>query len=1163
MACQTIEGDLLTLCSESRKKFPHLKERSERALLHIQVYREKADASLRALTERALSTTDRSRAEEVQVAESAYAVLQSFPVKEMLLVASHAVKVQNLKISFLALSLLQRLLTSLQKQLLLLPPHPDENLLLPLPSPTATTTRPPYSSSLPQSSSLSKTTPVSSPLLSDRVPSIQGSQGPRTEEFLHSQGEDRRGLVSRPKETDGDSDGDTGGEERQFYEHPEHVSTAVNASPLSVQDRQENESQGEGDEGRDEGCAVLSPYEVVESSNMWLGRREDVELAIANVVLLLDVLADLLTRHSTAQLGGGGGSGGGGGGGGGDSQLNLVHLKILQTALLLLAPDSAIVADEEVTYKLLSIFFTLYQLNSHPAPSGCGTSSSSSSSSTGAAGVTGGVSGSVPSSASSLAGASACTPQNNAIFHTACAAMMQLLSCLADAASREANWVQNQRERREKKRLLLRSSHTTSSRTMPPSPSSSGETPEASTTRRDTDEDDDHGEAFFQLDPVALHASDVLLTTDWTLPLRDLLSIPSALRGRGGGREEVNRSGTRSASENLPSLTSRSEKDGEKERASGKKGGEHAGKETASSSSSSPSPHSSETRAESDSAGSVANGVASAWDSGHVTERRLDRVSDGGESTREGDSQQSGDANAAKDKKKKEETRESTKEASKHSSCQSRRRERGNRDALPHQVNTVEGAVHTLENFLTALCRHCCPSSELLLSCKSMSARRKEAVRGDRGEEHSEEKANARQASSSSCTPQTSSSSRQTEILSPHPAGQGEGEGRGEEKKNGDEEEEKEEEEDDSDSRSQAGSRRQQEVERKTRADTSSPTAASSSSSTRPSSSPWSISLPRTSFFFSSSSSSSRVVSRGEGGGEGEKKKDASTGQAVVEGGVSSSLSPSAGGRQRKEVDWSGLPRMPVGVAMHLLESCVERGRDLFVKSEDLLRIVKQDVCCVLYHLLSNHAFDFSIVIRSLRLFLLLLRLFSPFLLDEIHALLPLILRRNEADASLWQRTAVLETLYVICSRPALVLLLLLYPPSPPPSLSNPPRNFASSASGQSSTKSAEPEGEGSTRRGGEGEGQADPTHSASSRGLDDAEAPRCAGSEREDGGGERREKRGCADGLSRSSPSRRATPASTSSTTTTTAPPPLRQHQHGSSWFCAFSDDGRGRGPG
>lgn len=335
VACQAVEGDLLTLCAESRKKLPQLKERSERALLHIQVYREKADSSLKSLTETLLSSQEKHRREEIYIAESAYAVLQSFPVKEVLLVASHAVKVPSLKISLLALSLLQRLLTSLQKPLLLLPPHPDENLLLPLPR----TFPSPSASSLSQSRSTPSTSLHPHPKLRASPEGEEGTEGSSSD--LHSQEEEKAERSSSPRgwKKRGDDDEEEEEEEdekgephrrdrrrsqeeqnkEEEEEDSSHLSHSREEVSLGHHEKQiqmsekeiEEEDEEESEDGGDEILSCLDPEifflsssSSPLSSSIWLGRQEDIDMSISNVLLLLGILEDLLLLHHSPPGGG-------------------------------------------------------------------------------------------------------------------------------------------------------------------------------------------------------------------------------------------------------------------------------------------------------------------------------------------------------------------------------------------------------------------------------------------------------------------------------------------------------------------------------------------------------------------------------------------------------------------------------------------------------------------------------------------------------------------------------------------------------------------------------------------------------------------------------------------------------------------------------------------
>ncbi|KYK66329.1 guanine nucleotide exchange factor in transport amine-terminal protein [Toxoplasma gondii TgCatPRC2] len=378
-ASRAVEGELLTLCGESKKKAPHLKEATERALLHIQDFRDKAEASIETLSRAACSAT--SFSEEAAAAEAAEAVFRSFPVKEVLLAASHAVRTHSSKISMLALSLLQRLLTSHQRQLLLLPCAPEDSLLLP--QPTA-------------------------------------------------------------RREDSEQDPDDG-------------SASAHAEPPCADAADSRDS------------SLCFSFESDLPSEVQRHRdRTEAELAAtaaSDVLLLLAVLEELLLLHQ------------------GDDE-NFVQLKVLQTALLLLAPDSAVAADASVAHRLLQLFFSLYRRTTGAVPSDVSAVSA-------------------PGDVRLFAGQAAFPapgPAGNgvhssaAVSHTACAAMTQLAACLVDAAGRALN-SQRSRERRRERRAM-------------------------GATDRDAERSDFEATG---LRALIVSAADALQTAPWTLPLEELL----------------------------------------------------------------------------------------------------------------------------------------------------------------------------------------------------------------------------------------------------------------------------------------------------------------------------------------------------------------------------------------------------------------------------------------------------------------------------------------------------------------------------------------------------------------------------------------------------------------------------------------------------------------
>ncbi|CBZ52266.1 hypothetical protein NCLIV_020530 [Neospora caninum Liverpool] len=409
---RAVETELLTLCGETKKKAPHVKEAAERALLHIQDFRDKAEASIETLSRAASSAS--SFAEEAAAAEAAEAIFRSFPVKEVLLVASHAVRTHSSKISLLALSLLQRLLTSHQRQLLLLPCAPEDSLLLPWPTPARAHEEEPDDGSDSGTASASRTLPAGVSAPSSRCVGLTASE-----------------------------------------ERADNAACADSARHFTSLDSSSD---------------VGLPVDV------WrLREQAEAELAAtaaSDVLLLLAVLEELLFRHQ------------------GDDE-HFVQLKVLQTALLLLAPDSSVAADASVAHRLLRLFFSLYrQASGGASPLALVVSSVSSPADPRLFAGNG---------AQTLAAGSGGGAHSSAVSHTACAAMTQLAACLVDAAGRALN-AQRIRDRRWR-----------------------------GGTRDAVGKTDDGAEGTEAVGPRALiaSASDALQTASWTRPLEELLAVPS------------------------------------------------------------------------------------------------------------------------------------------------------------------------------------------------------------------------------------------------------------------------------------------------------------------------------------------------------------------------------------------------------------------------------------------------------------------------------------------------------------------------------------------------------------------------------------------------------------------------------------------------------------
>ncbi|PFH35502.1 hypothetical protein BESB_051530 [Besnoitia besnoiti] len=725
-ACSAVEGELLTLCGETKKKAPHVKEATERALLHIQDYRDKAEASVETLARAVSSAT--SFEEEAAAAEAAEAVFRAFPVKEVLRAALHAVRTNSSKISLLALSLLQRLLTSHQHQLLLVPCAPEDSLLLLPPQPSAAQLAP-------------------------------------------GEGDADAAAAERPWGAGGDEAGACSPLESPF----------ASAGPLEA-------SADVSGRHRAEALAALAAT------------------AACDVLLLLGVLEELLIAHPGADE-------------------HFVQLKVLQTALLLLAPDSAVVADASVAHRLLRLFLTLY----------CRTRPGSAASLDGVA-LSPGVSGASGAVASPAAGG-----HSTAVFHTACAAMSQLAACLVDAARRALD-TETRRRPADRGRQTARERR------------GGGTAADELAARRS-----------MGAEALIFAASEALRTAPRVTSVEELLAVSSAHRGAPGTPLQLVASGAPAEARERQ----RTAEEGE--------GG------------------ASSTRAEDDATNRQGEGS-------------------GGVETR--------------------------------AECPE--------DATPAAPGGPTGctpaAVATLEQLLTQLCANCRGSA----SCGAPFAASRSSsllIRSGAENPHGEAAADARDAAESV----------EGHEDPPLPGGE------------------------------------------------LPVTGHKSSPSVQRVSSTWStFSRPSFSAFFSSASFSGQALTRGVGEGVSRDGREGPRGRPSSQRGGAADL----------------LVQLPRGVAVQLLENCLHRGRLLFVQHCGLMRVLKQEICPALLDLLLHHAYEFPIVVRALRLLVFLAQQYAPFLLNELCVLLPAMLRRVEADAPLWQRVVVLETLQELCSQPALLLLL-------------------------------------------------------------------------------------------------------------------------------------------